>query len=427
MGAGLGGLGAAMRLQGAGHDVVVVEARERPGGRAYQLKDAGFTWDTGPSLVTMPWVLEETFAAAGLELHDQVKLERLDPFYRIRWAQSEQHLDFVADRDRMRSQLAKFSARDAAAFDGFMAAMKPIYEQGILGAGRRPFEHARDLVAFAPSMVRLGAALPLWRTVCRHFEHPRVREAFSFHSLFIGGDPFRVPAIYGALVYLQFLDEVWYARGGVYAIVEAMARGLDVRCSQRVEHIEHRCGKVTGVVLEGGEVIAADVVVSNADVLRTHELTGERAPLRRLTATMSCFLLYLGTDRTFDALRHHTLLVGSGYRRFIRDVTRGGRLPSTYSTYVHAPARTEPAMAPAGGDSIAVLLPVPNLSPQADAFRRAVQIEHARGLFRFGLDSSEIKQVFARYPRGNFDRVLLDFTWRTLTREPLTLINGIFF
>jgi phytoene desaturase len=360
VGAGLGGLGAAMRLQGAGHDVVVVEARERPGGRAYQLRDAGFTWDTGPSLVTMPWVLEETFAAAGLDLHDRVRLERLDPFYRIRWAQSEEHLDFVADRDRMRSELAKFSTRDAAAFDGFMAAMKPIYEQGILGAGRRPFERARDLAAFTPSMLRLGAALPLWRMVVRHFEHPRVREAFSFHSLFIGGDPFRVPAIYGALVYLQFLDEVWYARGGMYAIVEAMARDLDVRCGDRVERIEHRQGAVTGVALEGGDRIAADVVVSNADVLRTHELIGRGRPRRRLTPTMSCFLLYLGTDRTFDALLHHTLLVGGGYRRFIRDVTRRGRIASTFSTYVHAPARSEPGMAASAGDSLCVLLPVPN-------------------------------------------------------------------
>jgi len=411
VGAGLGGLGAAMRLQGAGHDVTVLEARERPGGRAYQLRDAGFTWDTGPSLVTMPWVLEETFAAAGEDLHDHVQLERLDPFYRIRWGQCDEHLDFVADRDLMRSELAKFSARDSAAFDGFMAAMKPIYEQGILGAGRRPFQRARDLAGFTPSMLRLGAALPLWRTVCSHFEHPRVREAFSFHSLFIGGDPFRVPAIYGALVYLQFLDEVWYARGGVYAIVEAMARGLDVRCSQRVERIEHRCGKVTGVVLEGGEVIAADVVVSNADVLRTHELTGERAPLRRLTATMSCFLLYLGTDRTFDALRHHTLLVGSGYRRFIRDVTQTGRIAPTFSTYVHAPARSEPAMAAPGGDSLCVLLPVPNQrrhridwGRESDRLRDALveDLEQTFGLE--GLDAATV--VEHRMTPEDFERDL---------------------
>jgi phytoene desaturase len=360
VGAGLGGLGAAMRLQGAGHDVTVVEARERPGGRAYQLRDRGYTWDMGPSLVTMPWVLEETFAAAGKDLRQHVTLERLDPFYRIRWAGCVEHMDFVADREGMRAELAKFSARDAAAFDGFMAAMKPIYEEGILGAGRRPFERARDLLAFTPSMLRLGAALPLWRTVCRHFEHPRVREAFSFHSLFIGGDPFRVPSIYGALVYLQFLDEVWYARGGMYAIVDAMARGLDVRCGARVERIEHRGARVTGVALAGGERISADVVVSNADVLRTHELTGRSRPARRLTPTMSCFLLYLGTDRVFEDLLHHTLLVGHDYRRFIRDVTREGRIAPTFSTYVHAPARTEPGMAIPGGDSLCVLLPVPN-------------------------------------------------------------------
>ena len=370
VGAGLGGLGVALRLQGAGHDVTVVEGRERPGGRAYQLRDQGFTWDTGPSLITMPWVLEDTFAAGGLDLHGEVTLRELDPFYRIRWAGEERSFDMVG-AERMPEQIAGFSSRDAAAFDGFIAALKPIYEEGILGAGRRPFLHKRDLLAFTPRMLRLGAALPLWRMVCKHFEHPRIREVFSFHSLFIGGDPYRVPAIYGALVYLQFLDRVWYADGGVYALVEAMARPLDVRCGTRVERIEHRGGKVTGVRLEGGERIVCDAVVSNADVLKAHELLGRRAPVRRLTPTMSCLLLYLGCDRRFDDLLHHTLLVGDGYREFIRDVTRAKRLPATYSTYVHAPARTEPGMAPAGADSIAILLPVPNLRADVDWARAA--------------------------------------------------------
>ncbi len=277
----------------------------------------------------------------------------------------------------MREEIARFSSHDAAAFDGFLDALRPIYEQGILGAGRRPFLRARDLAAFVPSMLRLGAALPLSRFVARHFEHPRIREAFSFHSLFIGGDPFRVPAIYGALVYLQFLDGVWYPRGGVYALVEAMARALDVRCAAPVERIESRDGRVTGVRLAGGERIAADAVVSNGDVLRTHELCGLPAPRRRLRPTMSCLLLYLGLDRTFDALRHHTLLVGPGYRRFISDVTRAGRIGRTYSTYVHAPARTEPEMAAPGGDSLAVLLPVPNLRADVDWAREGDRLRDA--------------------------------------------------
>jgi phytoene desaturase len=150
-----------------------------------------------------------------------------------------------------------------------------------------------------------------------------------------------------------------------------MARPLDVRCGEAVEAIEHTGGRVTGVRLAGGERLAADVVVSNADVLRTHELVGRPPPRRRLRETMSCFLLYLGTDRPIPRLLHHTLLVGDGYREFIRAVTRGRGVPQRFSTYVHAPTRTEPAMGADGGDSLAVLLPVPNLRAGIDWEREA--------------------------------------------------------
>ena len=377
IGAGLGGLGAALRLQGAGHEVVVLEQREQPGGRAYRLRDAGCTWDMGPSLITMPWVIEETLAAGGLDMASELTLRRLEPFYRIRWAGEDRRLDFTADPDRMREQIAAFSPRDAAAYDGFLAALRPIYERAILEAGRRPFLRARELAALAPSMVRLGAHRSLWRFVARHFEHPRVREAFSFHSLFIGGDPYRVPAIYGALVLLQVRDGVWYSDGGLYALVEALARPLDVRCAARVERVEHAGGRVRGVRLADGSRVPADVVVSNADVLRSHELLGHPPPRRRLRPTMSCFLLYLGTDRAQPELLHHTLLVGPGYRDFIADVTRRVRMPRTLSSYVHAPARTEAAMAPPGGDSLAVLLPVPNLRAPVDWRREAPRLREA--------------------------------------------------
>ena len=341
IGAGLGGLAVALRLQGAGHEVVVLEQGSAPGGRASRLRDGGYTWDTGPSLITMPWVLEDCFAAAGLDLRAEVALRRLDPLYRIRWAGDERHFDFADSPERLEEEVARFSVADARRVRGFLAALRPIYEQGVIGAGRRAFPSARSFAAVVPSIVRLGAVLPLHRFVARHFHHPRVREAFSFHSLFIGGDPFRVPAIYGALVYLQVLDGGWYADGGVYSVVEAMARPLDVRCGARVEAIERRAGRrARGARSRAASAMPADVVVSNADVLRTHELLGRRPPRRRLRPTMSCLLLYLGTDRAFRELLHHTLLVGPGYRGFIRDVTRGRALPRTFSTYVHAPART---------------------------------------------------------------------------------------
>jgi phytoene desaturase len=398
IGAGLGGLAAALRLQGAGAEVSVVEQRAVPGGRAGRLRDRGFTWDTGPSLLTMPWVLEETLAAGGLDLHSELRIHRLEPLYRIHWAGEPEHFDFHSDPTRLREQVAKFSAADAAALDRFLAALAPIYRDGVLGAGRRSFGSWREFAALVPGMLRRRALLPLHTFVARFFSHPRVREAFSFHSLFIGGDPYRVPAIYAALVYLQVLDGGWYTDGGIHAVVEAMARPLDVRCGESVERIEHRGGRVTGVRLAGGERLPADVVVSNADVLRTDELVGRQPSRRRWRETMSCFLLYLGTDRRFEPLRHHTLLVGTEYREFIRAVTRGRRLPRSFSTYVHAPARTEAAMAAPGGDSLAVLLPVPNLragfdwTRQADGLRDALvrDLELQFGLT--GLDAAVVAE-----------------------------------
>jgi phytoene desaturase len=173
-----------------------------------------------------------------------------------------------------------------------------------------------------------------------------------------------------------------------------MARPLDVRCGARAESVERGRDGVRAVWLEDGSRVPADVVVSNADVLRTHELLGTRAPLRRLRPTMSCFLLYLGTDRVQPSLLHHTLLVGPEYRDFIRTVTRGHGLPSTFSTYVHAPARTEPGMAAAGGDSLAILLPVPNLragvdwSRASDGLRDALVSDLERRFGLEGLDAS---------------------------------------
>ena len=356
----------ALRLQGIGAEVTVLERGPAPGGRASRLQTDGFTWDAGPSLITMPWVLEETFAAGGLDLHTEVNLRRLDPLYRIRWADEERAFDFTSDVELLTEQVARFSPRDAHRLPAFLRSLEPIYVQGILGAGQRPIQDLRSFLELVPTMSRLRAAAPLHDYVARYFENPRVREAFSFHSLFIGGDPFRVPAIYGALVHLQMTEGGWYADGGVYSLVEAMARPLDIRCDALVEHIETAGGRVTGVRLAGGERIAADAVVSNADVLATDALLGRAPGIRRLRPSMSCFLLYLGLDRPVPGLRHHTLLVGPGYREFIRTVTRGRTLPDTLSTYVHAPVRTESAMAPPGGDSLAVLLPVPNLRSDVD-------------------------------------------------------------
>ena len=386
VGAGLGGLAAAIRLQAAGHRVTIVERQPQIGGRASQLRDAGYTWDTGPSLITMPWLLDELFGLAGTTTADQLTLRRLDPAYRIRWSDDPRTFDFTDDRDRMVGEMRRFSDHDADRYDTFMAASRAIHEQGILVAGRRPFLDAPSFARLLPTMLRLDAVRSLRGFVGRSFSDPRLRMVFDFHSLFIGGDPWRVPAIYTALSYLQVADGVWYADGGVYSIVRALGGliergGGTIRTGTRVEAIESRDRRVTGVRLEGGERIEADVVVSNADATLTRRRlldppVADRVPWRwrRPRQTMSCYLLYLGTTRTFPALTHHTLLVGPDYPGFVRQVTRERRVADSLALYVHAPSRTEPAMAAPGGDSLAILLPVPNLASGDDWATRGPEL-----------------------------------------------------
>ncbi len=368
VGAGLGGLATGIRLLAAGHRVTVIEARPEPGGRASRICEGGYRFDTGPSLITMPEVLDELFAAAGTTTSSRLELRALDPYYRIAWAGEERDFLFSGDTAAMKQQIARFSPADALRYDAFVAASRRIHERAIMVAGRQPFLTLGSFLGLVPRMVRLDALRSVSSFVGRYFREPHVRQVFDFHPLFIGGDPFRVPAVYAALAYLQLAGGVWYAEGGVWSLVEALARlvrsGGDLRCGDAVTEVVTRGGRAAGVRTASGDLLEADLVVSNADVLTTSKLLGRSARTPRLS--MSCYLLYLGVGRRYPQLEHHTLLVGRDYRGFIGDVTRRGRVPEDLSLYVHAPSRSEPAMAAPGGESLAVLLPVPNLAGGLD-------------------------------------------------------------
>lgn len=370
VGAGLGGLATALRLLAAGCEVTVLESQPGPGGRAGQIREQGFTFDTGPSLITMPQLLDELFQVAGTTTAAQLRMHRLEPFYRIRWRGDPRSFAFSSDQEAMLEEIGRFSATDASRYLAFLDHSRAIYEKAILAAGRRPFLTVLDFVGLVPEMVRLGALRSVDHFVASFFRDPHVRQAFSFHPLFIGGDPFRVPAVYAALAYLQIDSGVWYSEGGVYALVKALAQlvgaGGRIRLGTKVDRVLLNGGRVSGVRTIEGEIVPADVVVSNGDVVATRRLLAGADPRRDERLSMSCFLLYLGTRRQFPQLAHHTLLVGHDYPGFIRAVTRRGQLGASASLYLHAPVRTEPAMAPARGDAISVLLPVPNLSSQLD-------------------------------------------------------------
>ena len=181
IGAGLGGLAAAIRLLAQGYDVTVLERREGLGGRAYQLRDGGYTFDMGPSLITMPWLLDELYAIAGTTTAAELRLRPLDPFYRIWWTGDPRHFDFCGPADRMKAEIARFSPADATRYDAFIERSKAIHEQGILVAGRKPFLRLADFAGLVPTMLRLDAIRPLSSFVGRYFSEPHVRQIGRAH------------------------------------------------------------------------------------------------------------------------------------------------------------------------------------------------------------------------------------------------------
>ena len=379
IGSGFGGLAIAARLQAAGVDVTVLEKREKIGGRAYQLVDRGYVFDMGPSLITAPQIIDSIFQAAGKRLVDYVDLVPLDPYYRI-YFHDGTWIDYVGDLDRMREQMARFNQGDAENLDAFMEEVEPIYHS-VIGdrLGSKPFDTVGTMLRFLPRMAQMKAFLPVTTFVNRFFKDFRHRFIYSFHPLFVGGNPFKTPSIYLMIPYLERDGGVWFTRGGMYSVVEALGRliieeGGRIKTGAEVEEILVEEGRAVGVRTADGE-LRADLVVSNADPGHTYgslvdpEHRTRKWTDRKLARTdwaMSCFLLYIGTRRQYPQLEHHTLILTERYKELLADIFGKKILPDDFSMYLHAPTRTDPDMAPEGCESMYVLVPVANQASGID-------------------------------------------------------------
>ena len=378
IGSGFGGLAVANRLQAANMQVTLLEKREKVGGRAYQMIKEGYTFDMGPSLITAPYLIDDVFKAAGRSMEDYLKLIPLDPYYRV-YFHDGTHIDYNGDTDEMKAQMRSFNASDADRYDDFMDAIKPIYDEVIVKKlGAQPFDTMGSMLRFTPRALKLGAFMPVSMYVKRFFKDFRHRFMFSFHPLFIGGHPFRVPAIYLMIPYLEKKDGVWFTNGGMYSVVTAMkdlflSQGGTLYTDTEVQEITVDQGKVTGVIANG-HTFEADAVVSNADLAHTYKHLVNPTWRKKWTDkkidnmkyTMSCFLLYLGVRKQYPQLVHHTLILSERYKELVDEIFDNKPLPDDFSMYVHAPTKTDPGMAPPGCESIYVLIPVSNLKGGVD-------------------------------------------------------------
>ncbi|QSB17455.1 phytoene desaturase [Natronosporangium hydrolyticum] len=387
VGAGLGGLACALHLAGAGRQVTVVERAAEPGGRAGRLALAGFEFDTGPTVLTMPDLIAEPLAAVGESLTDWLPLTTLDPAYRA-WFPDGSSLDVITDPERMAQQLAEVCGpREAAGYRRFVASARQLWQLERDDFIARNLDAPTDLLnGNLLRLLAVGGFGRLQAYIDRFFRDPRTRRIFSFQAMYAGLAPHRALAIYAVIAYLDAVCGVYFPRGGVHALPRALAgaadkHGVELRYDTTVTRVETRAGRAVAVHTTGGERIPADVVVLNPDLPAAHELLPGPGLRRRLRYSPSCVVVHIGSRQHYSKIAHHNIHFGRAWRRTFQEVIDEGRLMSDPSLLVTNPTRTDPQLAPAGQHSYYLLAPAPNLATGAQAWRSGLTDAYVSQLF----------------------------------------------
>lgn len=391
VGSGFGGLAAAIRLGARGYAVTVLEKLDAPGGRAYVYRQDGHVFDAGPTIITAPFLLEELWALCGKKLEDDVELIPMDPFFQIRFDDGKT-FDYSGDRERTLDQIRKFEPNDVEGYLDYLKASEERYRVGFERLGFKSFDSLWQLIKFLPALIRLRSDRSVYGLVSRYIKNNYLRQVMSFHPLLIGGNPFSVTGIYSLISYLEQRYGVWSAMGGTGKLVEGMVGLIEcqsgaVRLNAEVEEILVEDQVAKGVRLKSGEVLRSAVVVSNADAAWTYRhLLPERARKRwtnrrieKAAYSNGLFVWYFGTDKRFEEVPHHSILLGPRYEGLLKDIFKNKTLSEDFSLYLHRPTATDPSLAPAGCDTFYALVPVPHLdanidwNSSAEAFRQATE------------------------------------------------------
>ncbi|WP_257545022.1 phytoene desaturase [Sphingopyxis sp. DBS4] len=378
IGAGFGGLALAIRLQSAGIETTIVEARDKPGGRAYHWTREGFTFDAGPTVITDPPCLSELWALSGQDMARDVDLMPVMPFYRLDWPDGSR-FDYSNDEAALRAEIAKLNPEDIAGYDRFLAYSKGVYEQGYVRLGAVAFLDFASMVRAAPALMKYRAWRSVYAVVSSYVKDERLRQALSFHTLLVGGNPMTTSAIYALIHTIEKQGGVWWARGGTNALVSGMVRlferlGGSLRLGDPVAAIETAGDRVTGARTLGGWHGEADMVACNGDLMHSyrdllagHPRGGKVARgLTRRRWSPSLFVVHFGVKGDYPGIAHHSILFGPRYKGLLRDIY-GGVVPEDFSLYLHHPSATDRGMAPEGHATFYALAPVAHLGKaQAD-------------------------------------------------------------
>lgn len=373
IGSGFGGLAAAIRLQASGYNVTIFEKRDQPGGRAYVYKDNGFTFDAGPTVITAPETLHELFEVAGRKMSDYVELMPVTPFYKLFWEDGVE-FNYAQDLQSTIKEIRRISPSDEEGYLKFLAYTKEVYNEGYVKLAAEPFLKWWDMVRVGPQLAKLRADRSVYATVSRFIKNEHLRQAFSFHSLLVGGNPFSTSSIYTLIHYLERQGGVYFPRGGTGALVAGLVKlfkelGGKLVLNAEVDRISVKENSVNGVRFKDQTIKYFDLVVSNGDVVHTYKhLLGHLPTVKpradkiaKMRQSMSLFLIYFGTNKLYPQVAHHNVLFGKRYKELLEDIFSKGVLPDDFSLYLHAPTRSDATLAPPGHEAFYVLSPVAHL------------------------------------------------------------------
>jgi phytoene desaturase len=374
IGAGLGGLSTAVRLQHRGYHVTVLEKQPRVGGRSNIIAEEGFRIDPGPTILVMKETFEELYCDIGLNLLDRIDLIQLDPNYRI-YFHDDTHIDLYGNMARLAAEVDRIEPGAGEKVFAFLGANAVKYAVG-MDFVTRNYDRITDLANLPAvwKMLKTGSQERLYSQVSKFFRSDKLRKAFSFHSMFLGLSPFDSLAMYSLITYADMVRGMYYPRGGIYRIIEDLAqiaeeKGVETRTSSPVTEILIENGRACGVRLESGELLHADIIVSNADLPYTYrELIPAKyrkaysdRRLDKLDYACSGYLLYLGLDKLYPEMRHQALYFSEDYAANLDAIFKTKRIPSDPSFHLNNPTITDSTLAPPGHSILYILAPMPNL------------------------------------------------------------------
>ncbi|TCQ01135.1 phytoene desaturase [Sphingomonas sp. PP-F2F-A104-K0414] len=373
IGAGFGGLALAIRLQSAGVQTTIVESRDKPGGRGYYWERDGFTFDAGPTVITDPDCLRELWALTGRDMSEDVTLDPVLPFYRLNWPDGT-NFDYTNDDTLMRSEIERLHPGDWEGYLKFLDYSAGVFHEGYEKLGHVAFLDFGSMIKAAPALAKYQAWRSVYSIVSSFVKSEKLREALSFHTLLVGGNPMTTSAIYALIHKLERDGGVWFARGGTNRLVAALVTQFErlggvLRLDDPVTSIETLGDRATGVTTASGWSGQADAVAANSDIMHTYrDLLATSRSAKRKTGSLerkkyspSLFVVHFGIKGTWPGIPHHMILFGPRYKGLLEDIYDHGVLSEDFSLYLHHPTVTDPSLAPEGHSTFYALAPVPHL------------------------------------------------------------------